>query len=88
MPEVDLSNKPWFTSASTPPKTAAALADEEMTLAMRTVPLDSQRQMGHRPEDLLQECTWNGRKCSPRYLTPVFSFVDGNAKGKFMVILI
>ena len=67
LPEVDLSDKPWFDVVSVdPPASVETSASENMSVALNTVPLNTQKQMGHKIEDFLQECTYNGRKCIPR----------------------
>ena len=62
-PSVNLVNRPWFHDEGSP--AVVVEATKNVTLALREVPLQKQREMGHKVEDLIQECSWNGRPCSP-----------------------
>ena len=68
LPEVDLSNKPWFDVVSPePPPVVEVAARENLNVALNSVPVSTQRQMGHKVEDLIQECSFDGELCNPGY---------------------
>ena len=63
IPEVDISEKPWFHDEGT--MSVGVEVSKNMHIALREVPLAKQRAMGHKVEDMIQECVWNGKPCSP-----------------------
>ena len=63
-PDVDMS-KPWVTVDTTAPSIAVE-AKRNLANAMTNIPIGTKEKMGSTIEDMLQECSWNGRTCSTR----------------------
>ena len=62
-PDVDLSNKPWFDEEPTP--TVSTEISQNLTSLLRSMGLGEQRNMGHRVDDMVHECSWAGKQCTP-----------------------
>ena len=64
-PEVDLSNKPWFSPDEEVP-TFEVEAREKFGQALASVPTETKKAMGYQLDDTLQECGWHGGVCGPQ----------------------
>ena len=62
-PEVNLDDKPWFSTDETP--SVSTEIAQNLTALLRDVPLSAQRAMGHRVDDMIHECSWAGKQCTP-----------------------
>ena len=65
IPEVDLSNKPWFNPDEEVP-TFAVEAREKVGQALASVSAETRKAMSHQLDDTLQECGWHGGVCGPQ----------------------
>ena len=65
IPEVDLSDKPWFNPSEPTPDVNVEI-QQNMARALTSIPMETKSMMGNSIEDMLQECTWNGYNCKPR----------------------
>ena len=65
IPEVDLSDKPWFTTEEDVPSFAAEAA-RNLSQALANIDDETRVIMGHHITDMLQGCEWDGQNCSPR----------------------
>ena len=61
IPEVDLTNKPWFNLTSEPVSTSS---QKKASVILANIPAESIAEMGHSVNEMLVECMWNGMLCS------------------------
>ena len=64
IPDVDLSNKPWFVVGEDVPVLAIEVS-QNVSRALVSIPTETRQKMGHTLDDMLQGCTWNSKNCGP-----------------------
>ena len=64
-PDIDMS-KSWVTVDTTAPSPSVQ-ASKQVSRAFADIPAETKVAMGYSANDMVQECMWNGRSCSPRY---------------------
>ena len=64
VPDVDVSRS-WV-SINTTLDSLAVEIKKNVSRALAKIPEDTRLKMGYSLDDLLLECTWNGRKCNRR----------------------
>ena len=64
IPEVDLS-RPWV-NVNTSLDSPALETKRNISIALSNIPWETRAQMGFSLNNMLQECTWDGRKCALR----------------------
>ena len=67
VPEVDLSDKPWFDIDNDKPNVEVEAA-RNLTYALGELDAKTRIRMGHRIEDMLQECKWESKNCNPMWV--------------------
>ena len=65
-PDIDMS-KPWVT-VDTEAASPAVEAAKNLSKALANIPADTKEKMGFTIHDMLLECSWNGKSCSPRWV--------------------
>ena len=64
VPEVDLSDKPWFDPNNDKPNVEVE-AGKNLTFALSQIDKVTKIKMGHNIADMLQECKWEAKNCNP-----------------------